>query len=132
MSSISTPILLHRFAEALPDLPLSNLHFKAAELRNSIAHLQSSNQQLGHFAADGDEDCANAIKENMEVISRMESRIRLLKHEVERRGFKWGDEGLQKMDVQPNGSGEGDRTDTQQSDHRDPASSEEGRRTGGT
>ena len=132
MSSISTPIPLHRFAEALPDLPLSNLHFKAAELRNSIAHLQSSNQQLGPFAADGDEDCASVIKENMEVISRMESRIFLLKHEVEHRGFKWGDEDQQRMVLQANGATEGDGTDAQQNAHREPTSGEEGRGIGGT
>jgi hypothetical protein len=50
MSSEVTPISPARFAEALKDLPLSTLHLKAAELRNSIAHLDYSNEQLKPFA----------------------------------------------------------------------------------
>lgn len=53
MSSESQPIAPARFAAALPSLPLSNLHAKAAELHNSIAHLQSSNAQLAPFAIPG-------------------------------------------------------------------------------
>jgi len=94
MSSTSTPISRRRFAEAIKELPLANLHFKAAEIRNSISHLESSKQQLEPFANDGDRDCAEAIQENEVVIRRMEERIRLLRQEVEGRGFKWGkDEG---------------------------------------
>lgn len=92
MSSGSTPIHPHRFAEAIQDLPLSNLHLKAVELRNSIEHLHSSNQQLQSFATQGDHDCAEAIKENVEVMERMEERIILLKVEVERRGYSWSEE----------------------------------------
>ena len=96
MSSTSTPIPLPRFAEAITDLPLSNLHFKAAEIRNSIAHLKVSNQELKDFADGGDQDCAKALSENREVIESMEERILLLRREVERRGYTWGeDEGLE-------------------------------------
>lgn len=91
MSAAATPVPPHRFAEAIAELPLANLHFKAAELRNSIHHLTSSNQQLKHFADDGDQDCADAMLENEVVIERMEERIKLLKVEVERRGFLWSD-----------------------------------------
>lgn len=109
MSSNSTPIHPHRFAEAIQDLPLSNLHFKAAELRNSIAHLHSSNQQLQLFADEGDHDCAEAIKENMEVMDRMENRIVLLKVEVERRGYPWSDEEPRKANGEANGDREANR-----------------------
>lgn len=90
MSSNTVPITAHQFAEAIKDLPLANLHLKASEIRNSIAHLVSSNQQLRSFADGGDSDCKEAIDENGVVIQRMEERIRLLRREVESRGFKWG------------------------------------------
>ncbi|MCJ1318730.1 hypothetical protein MMC15_004060 [Xylographa vitiligo] len=89
MSSNAPIITPARFAAALPDLPLSSLHAKAAELRNSIAHLQASNNQLRSFADKGDADCADAIRENDEVMKRMRDRIVLLKAEVEGRGFLW-------------------------------------------
>ncbi|MCJ1383252.1 hypothetical protein MMC17_006890 [Xylographa soralifera] len=89
MSSNAPPITPARFAAALPDLPLSSLHAKAAELRNSITHLEASNDQLRPFADEGDADCAEAIRENEEVIRRMRDRIALLKAEVEGRGFLW-------------------------------------------
>lgn len=92
MSSTATPIPLNRFAEAITALPLSNLHFKAAELRNSIAHLEYSNLQLQPFAEEGDEDCTDAIAENEEVMKRMRERIECLKKEVEGRGFAWGED----------------------------------------
>ena len=97
MSNEATPIPPARFAEALKDLPLSSLHLKAAEIRNSIAHLDYSNEQLKPFA-DGtehssngrpDQDCIDAIKENELVIARMQERIALLKAEVEGRGSSW-------------------------------------------
>ena len=72
MSSSATPISPARFAAALPSLPLSNLHLKAAELRNSIAHLEYSNLQLQPLAEEGDRDCEEAVKENRETIARME------------------------------------------------------------
>lgn len=95
MSNEATPIPPARFALALKDLPLSTLHLKAAELRNSIAHLDYSNEQLQPFAegTEGgngpDQDCADAIKENEVVIARMLERIALLKEEVEGRGSSW-------------------------------------------
>ena len=91
MSSSAAPIPPHRFAEAITALPLSNLHIKAAELRNSIAHLELSNHQLQSFAEGGDQDCMDAIRENQEVISRMVGRIDMLKAEVEGRGFRWAE-----------------------------------------
>ncbi|KAF4632419.1 hypothetical protein G7Y89_g5707 [Cudoniella acicularis] len=97
MSSETTPISPARFAEALKDLPLSTLHLKATEIRNSIAHLDYSNEQLKPFA-DGtegstngvpDQDCQDAIRENEVVIARMQERIQLLRQEVENRGSSW-------------------------------------------
>ena len=89
MSSRSLPISLDRFAEALQDLPSSSLPLKLAELLNSISHLESSNHQLQPFANEGDADCADAIRENLEVIERMKSRIDLIKREVQHRGLRW-------------------------------------------
>ncbi|KAG8533401.1 uncharacterized protein KY384_002184 [Bacidia gigantensis] len=89
MSSSAPPISAGRFAEAIEDLPVGNLHTKAAELRNSISHMRSSNEQLQPFADDGDRDCADAILENRQTIRRVEQRMRLLKYEVERRGLPW-------------------------------------------
>lgn len=94
MSSTTLPIPPQRFAEAIKELPLANLHFKAAEIRNSIAHLVSSNQQLQLFTDEGDSDCAEAIQENLLVIQRMEERMSLLQREVEGRGFKWVEDEL--------------------------------------
>ena len=114
MSSSSQPIPPHRFAEAIKELPLSNLHSKAAEIRNSILHLEASNQQLKPYADDGDTDCAEAIQENVSVIQRMEERIRLLKVEVEGRGFKW-EEDEEKPDdggTMTNGLGHSERSET--------------------
>lgn len=104
MSSTATPISASQFAEAIKELPLANLHFKAAEIRNSVAHLESSNQQLKSFADDGDPDCKEAIEENTVVIKRQEERILLLKQEVEDRGFKWGEDELVKEDAETNGN----------------------------
>lgn len=96
MSTSTLPISHTRFASALKDLTLSTLHLKAAELRNSIAHLDYSNEQLKPFALglEGgsgapDPDCAEAIAENEIVIARMQERIMLLKAEVEGRGSSW-------------------------------------------
>ena len=103
MSSDATPITAERFAEAIKELPLANLHFKAAEIRNSIAHLVSSNQQLQPFADEGDSDCADAIQENLVVVQRMKERILLLKGEVEGRGSKWAEGGPRPEIVESNG-----------------------------
>ena len=97
MSSDALPISPTCFASALKDLPISTLHLKAMELRNSIAHLDYSNEQLRPFA-DGteastngapDPDCVDAIRENEVVIRRQMERIELLKREVEGRGASW-------------------------------------------
>ena len=93
MSSAAAPISAASFAEAIQDLPLGNLHSKAAEIRNSMQHLLASNEQLQTFADEGDQDCAEALQENVDVLSRMESRVSLLKREVERRGFMWAEVG---------------------------------------
>ncbi|PMB65799.1 hypothetical protein BM221_007996 [Beauveria bassiana] len=58
------------------------------EIRNSIAHLQYSNDQLRPFAADdndggADAVCVDAIRENEAVIERMAERIALIRIEVE-------------------------------------------------
>jgi hypothetical protein len=87
MSSDSRPISPTRFREAIQDLPVGNLHAKAAELRNSINHLKRSNNDLAEFP--DDPDCKEAITENLEVIQKMEDRILMLREEVERRGMRW-------------------------------------------
>lgn len=92
MSFQSTPIDSHCFAAAIKDLPLPNLHLKAAELCNSVAHLHSSNRELKPFADGGDPDCVEAIGENLLVVERMEGRILLLRFEIKRRGFEGADE----------------------------------------
>lgn len=103
MSSDALPISPARFAEAIKDLPLSALHLKVLELRNSIAHLDYSNEQLRPFAEGTaapfgggdpgrpDQDCVDAIRENEVVIDRMAERIRLVRQEVESRGCSWGE-----------------------------------------
>lgn len=108
MSSDATPITPERFAKAIKELPLANLHSKAAEIRNSIAHLVSSNQQLQPLADEGDVDCADAIEDNLVVIQRMEERIVLLKGEVEARGFKWAEEGSRPGSVESIGHASGE------------------------
>jgi hypothetical protein len=120
MSSATTPISPARFAAALKDLPLSTLHLKAAELRNSIAHLDYSNEQLKPFAegtnegnSNGlpDQDCIDAIKENEVVIARMMERIELLKQEVEGRGSSWLEfQSKEEIDGEGEGGG-GDRVE---------------------
>lgn len=132
MSAAATPIPPHRFAEAITELPLVNLHFKAAELRNSIHHLHSSNQQLKPFVDDGDQDCADAVHENESVIARMEERRRLLKTEVERRGFKWSDdEAIERVneDLEMNGARGSESTTAPRSMHSGAANME--RQSGG-
>lgn len=131
MSSEAIPISPTRFAEALKDLPISTLHLKAAELRNSIAHLDYSNEEMLPFANGtepsqngiSDPDCAEAIRENEAVIARMIERIELLKKEVENRGASWSEflsaEEVAKLDglepgVLVNGTGESHAGEGQQ------------------
>ncbi|KAG8674515.1 hypothetical protein FPOAC2_00540 [Fusarium poae] len=105
MSSTTTsadtrPIAPARFAAALKDLSIGMLHLKVLEIRNSIAHLQYSNDQLKPFAegtettpsgeaSAPDQDCIDAIRENEGVIDRMAERIALIRVEVEERGLNW-------------------------------------------
>lgn len=104
MSSETAPITPARFAEALKGLSISSLHLKVLELRNNIAHLEYSNEQLRPFAeglqapvspqatpsqGEPDPDCVEAIKENEQVIERMQERIQLIRAEVEDRGQSW-------------------------------------------
>ncbi|QPC74937.1 hypothetical protein HYE68_005689 [Fusarium pseudograminearum] len=105
MSSTTTsadtrPIAPARFAAALKDLSIGMLHLKVLEIRNSIAHLQYSNDQLKPFAegtettpsgeaSAPDQDCIDAIRENESVIDRMAERIALIRVEVEERGLNW-------------------------------------------
>ncbi|EFX01779.1 putative secondary alcohol dehydrogenase [Grosmannia clavigera kw1407] len=113
MSAEMLPISPARFAEAIQDLPLSSLHLKVLEIRNDIAHLDYSNEQLlpyaqGHAAvldagaataadvraqefAQPDQDCIDAIRENQGVIERKLEQIRLVRVEVEKRGASWSE-----------------------------------------
>ena len=116
MSADARPITPTRFATALKELPSDALFTKLLELRNSIAHLDYSNEQLRPYAegtaraldlsnpsssqqpspeeqekCEPDQDCIDAIKENEAVIERMQERIRLLRAEVESRGERWTD-----------------------------------------
>lgn len=104
-SSLHDPISPSRFSAALQSLPLDALHAKAAELRNSITHLKASNTQMLPFAEEGDQDCKEAMFENLAVIGRMNERVRLLREEVEGRGMMWaeGDDGDGKV-VNGNGT----------------------------
>jgi hypothetical protein len=102
MSSEVRPIDPLRFAEALETLPLDALHAKAAELQNSIEQLRSSNEQMVPFADEGDQDCKDAMFENLGVITRMHNRVELIKVEVEKRGMPWPSEERERgvVDVQ--------------------------------
>ena len=91
MSASNTPITLTRFASALSDLPIDSIYAKYAELRNNIAHMESSNKQLEDYARENDDrDCYEALLENRQVIKRFLERIEALKREVgEVRGLPW-------------------------------------------
>ncbi|ERS95136.1 hypothetical protein HMPREF1624_08346 [Sporothrix schenckii ATCC 58251] len=103
MSSETQPISPARFADAIKDLSLASLHLKVLEIRNDVAHLDYSNEQLlpyakGTVAALGatpsespepDQDCIDAIKENLVVIERKLNQLRLVRAEVENRGVSW-------------------------------------------
>ena len=102
MSADTRPISPGRFAAALKALSPAMLHLKVLEIRNSIAHLQYSNDQLEPFAkgtasavdanpSEPDQDCIDAIKENEVVIDRMVERIALVRAEVEDRGMSWSE-----------------------------------------
>ncbi|KAG9657594.1 hypothetical protein KCU95_g9167, partial [Aureobasidium melanogenum] len=99
MSHEALPIDRARFAEALESLPLDALHSKVAELRNNMNHLRYSNEQMVPFADDGDQDCKDAMYENLVVISRMNERIELLRAEVEKRGMRWSEAEVEDRQV---------------------------------
>lgn len=110
MSSNAQPISAEAFALAIHDLNVALLYSKAAEIRNSIFHLQTSNGHLEPFANEGDRDCAEAIRENEATIERMDERIALLRAEVERRGMMWHETTApQENGATTNGAIEGQR-----------------------
>ena len=110
MSHEARPISPARFASALEDLPLANLYSKAFEIRNSIAHLQRSNEELQAYSDDqpgGDAECLEAIRENEVVVERMRERVGLVKREVVKRGATWHEAGAEVDGVSgENGDGE--------------------------
>ncbi|KAF1970319.1 hypothetical protein BU23DRAFT_214328 [Bimuria novae-zelandiae CBS 107.79] len=114
MSSESLPISPERFAKALESLSVSSLHAKAAELRNSITHLEKSNAELEEYVRqEQDKDLYEAILENRDVIRRMEERIELVKKEVtEIRCLPWEPESAKASEIgeRPAGNGEGSTT----------------------
>lgn len=63
------------------------------------------------FAEEGDQDCKEAMFENLTVIGRINERIELLREEVERRGMPWvngdGEEARGKEDTRVNGAEDG-------------------------
>lgn len=83
------------FADAIKELPLSAIYIKVSELRNSIAHLHRSNDEMKAFiteSCENDEDkreLETYISENEGVHVSMLERIALLKAEVEGRGQQW-------------------------------------------
>ncbi|KAF2471920.1 uncharacterized protein BDR25DRAFT_341988 [Lindgomyces ingoldianus] len=82
MSADTLPITPSRFTAALADLPVSSLHAKVFELRNSIAHLEKSNLELEEWAREGDKECYEALLENRDVVRRMEERVELVRREI--------------------------------------------------
>ena len=130
MSASTSYITTHAFTIAIQDLPLESLYMKAAELHNSLDHLQHSNEQLRPFSEEqGDVQCREAIEENLQVMERMKTRILALRDEVKRRGSRWMD--LPQVD---DGSDAPDRMEVDGVDHgRDTATrlgSEESRDAG--
>ncbi|KAK8000953.1 hypothetical protein PG991_013175 [Apiospora marii] len=94
MSAQARPPTAAEFASALQELPASSLALKVLEMRNQIAHLDYSNAEMKPFAegADGaepDQICAEGIRENEEIIVKVQQRIELVREEVERRGLSW-------------------------------------------
>ncbi|OKL60442.1 hypothetical protein UA08_04324 [Talaromyces atroroseus] len=102
MSAEALPITRSAFAEAITELPLSSLYAKVSELRNSIAHLTLSNEEIRRYIIESEEGpdsqdnklLESYVVENEEVMQAMAERIGLLKAEVEGRGQQWMDEVL--------------------------------------
>lgn len=107
MAGASQSISPAAFAAALKELPLSGLYAKAAEISNSIKHLQRSNEEMREFAAESCEserdrsEMHSYVVENEGVIALMRERIQLLKDEVGSRGQRW----IEKEDDDGEGSG---------------------------
>lgn len=95
MTDQQDPITASIFADAIKELPLSAIYIKVSELRNSIAHLHRSNDEMKAFiteSCENDEDkreLETYISENEGVHVSMLERIALLKAEVEGRGQQW-------------------------------------------
>ena len=123
MSANALPISSARFATALRELPISSLHAKVAELRNSIAHLEKSNKDLEEYVREEDDkDCYEALMENKQVIERNKERIELIKVEVtELRGLAWA-EGEGKTVVKE----EGDQNTTTGNDNASTVTQQNG------
>jgi hypothetical protein len=102
MSSEALPVTRAAFAEAITELPLSSLYAKVSELRNSIAHLTLSNEEIRRYIIESEEGpdspdnklLESYVVENEEVMQTMAARIGLLKAEVEARGQQWLEEAL--------------------------------------
>ncbi|KAL4868163.1 hypothetical protein BDV12DRAFT_197558 [Aspergillus spectabilis] len=117
MPSDTLPITLAAFAEAIKELTLPTLYAKVAELRNSISHLQRSNQELRIFVAESCENEADKrelegyISENEGVMQTMNERVHLCKKEVEERGQMWIE-----LDTEPSvtTAGEGEQAQAQE------------------
>ncbi|KAI5205322.1 hypothetical protein E4T39_03114 [Aureobasidium subglaciale] len=118
MSHEALPIDRARFAEALESLPIDALHSKVAELRNNMNHLRFSNEQMVPFADEGDQDCKDAMYENLIVINRMNERIEMIRAEVEKRGMRWSEaevEDRQNSEAMVNGHATTNTSQTQSS-----------------
>ncbi|KAJ6103145.1 hypothetical protein N7486_005572 [Penicillium sp. IBT 16267x] len=105
MSVVTRAINPDAFAEAIADLPLGAVYSKVSELRNSIAHLRRSNDELRLFLAESQDseeekkELEGYVLENEGVITSMNERISLLKVEVERRGQTWIEEKGEEKDL---------------------------------
>ncbi|KAL1975620.1 hypothetical protein VTN31DRAFT_4012 [Thermomyces dupontii] len=115
MSAQSQPITPEAFAAAIKELSLPSIYAKVAELRNSIAHLTRSNDELRAYIRESGEDpeseenreLAASIVENEGVMQAMAERIGLCKLEVEARGLVWREEILQDNEPTSSSAGEG-------------------------
>ncbi|KAF4549419.1 Hypothetical protein D9617_21g096400 [Elsinoe fawcettii] len=118
MSSDALPIEPLQFARALESLPIETLHQRAAEILNSIGHLKSSNEQMMPFADEGDQDCKEAMFENLVVIGRMNERIKILREEVEKRGLRWIDAEVEEREKVNGHAAEEGQREAQEEGHR--------------
>ncbi|KAH3918323.1 hypothetical protein HBI56_142170 [Parastagonospora nodorum] len=128
MSHESHPITLTRFASALSELPIDAIYGKYAELRNNIAHMESSNKQLEDFARENDDrECYEALMENKMVIKRFEERIEALKREVtEVRGLVWRIEGEEEVNPSAGVAANGEPNGAQAREERNGTGARDG------